>query len=48
MVNQLSYLDRLRAIAVIGVLVVHTSQFAFANLSDSGSTGLAIFTLLSS
>jgi peptidoglycan/LPS O-acetylase OafA/YrhL len=45
--NQLKYLDRLRAIAVIGVLVVHTSQFAFANLSDSGSTGLAIGTLLS-
>jgi peptidoglycan/LPS O-acetylase OafA/YrhL len=46
-INQLKYLDRLRAIAVIGVLVVHTSQFAFANLSDSGSSGLAIGTLLS-
>ena len=46
-IYQLNYLDRLRAVAVIGVLVVHTSQFAFANLNNSGSTGLAIFTLLS-
>ena len=43
-INQLNYLDRLRAVAVIGVLVVHTSQFAFANLSNAGG---AIFTLLS-
>jgi len=46
--NQLNYLDRLRAVAVIGVLVVHTSQFASANLMGSDSASLAIFTLLSS
>ena len=48
MSNQLNYLDRLRAVAVIGVLVVHTSQFASANLMGSDSASLAIFTLLSS
>ena len=48
MSNQLNYLDRLRAVAVVGVLVVHTSQFAFANLMGSDSASLAIFTLLSS
>ncbi len=48
MSSQLNYLDRLRAVAVIGVLVVHTSQFAFANLMGSDSASLAIFTLLSS
>ena len=47
MASQLNYLDRLRAIAVFGVIVVHTSQFAFSNLSNSGSTELAISTLLS-
>lgn len=48
MSNHLSYLDRLRAVAVIGVLVVHTSQFASANLMSLDSASLAIFTLLSS
>lgn len=48
MSNQLNYLDRLRAVAVVGVLVVHTSQFASANLMGSDSASLAIFTLLSS
>ena len=48
MSNQLNYLDRLRAVAVIGVLVVHTSQFSFANLMGSDSASLAIVTLLSS
>lgn len=48
MSSQLNYLDRLRAVAVIGVLVVHTSQFAFANLMGSDSASLGIFTLLSS
>ena len=48
MYNQLNYLDRLRAVAVLGVLVVHTSQFAFGNLISYDSASLAIFTLLSS
>lgn len=48
MSNQLNYLDRLRAVAVLGVLVVHTSQFAFENLISQDSASLAIFTLLSS
>jgi len=41
------YLDRLRAVAVIGVLVVHTSQFTFANLTESSAAGAAIVTILS-
>jgi len=46
--SHLNYLDRLRAIAVFGVIVVHTSQFAFANSVDLGSAGFAVLTLLSS
>ena len=45
--QNLSYLDRLRALAVLGVLVVHTSQFSFANLAVSTSAEVAIFTILS-
>jgi len=48
LVNQsLLYLDRLRALAVLGVLVVHTSQFSFANLTVTTSAEVAIFTILS-
>jgi peptidoglycan/LPS O-acetylase OafA/YrhL len=45
--KNLVYLDRLRALAVLGVLVVHTSQFSFGNLAVTTSAELAIFTILS-
>ena len=45
--NHLSYLDRLRAIAILGVLVVHASQFSFANLDFQQGPEQAIFTILS-
>lgn len=45
--NQLVYLDRLRAIAVIGVILVHTAQFSFANLNDESGASSAVFTMLS-
>jgi peptidoglycan/LPS O-acetylase OafA/YrhL len=48
LVNQsLLYLDRLRALAVLGVLVVHASQFSFANLKVTTNAEVAIFTILS-
>ena len=46
MTQNLLYLDRLRALAVLGVLVVHTSQFSFANLNVTTSAEVAIFTIL--
>jgi peptidoglycan/LPS O-acetylase OafA/YrhL len=46
--NQLVYLDRLRAIAVIGVIMVHTAQFSFANLNHESGAASAVFTILSS
>lgn len=45
--KNLLYLDRLRALAVIGVLVVHTSQFSLANISFTTSAETAILTILS-
>lgn len=44
--KKLPYLDRLRALAVIGVLIVHTAQFSFANLNLVGGAEQAILTIL--
>jgi peptidoglycan/LPS O-acetylase OafA/YrhL len=44
---QLLYLDRLRALAVISVIVVHTAQFSFANLAVETGVQSAVFTILS-
>jgi peptidoglycan/LPS O-acetylase OafA/YrhL len=45
--TNLLYLDRLRALAVLGVLVVHTSAFSFANLDITTSSEVAIVSILS-
>jgi peptidoglycan/LPS O-acetylase OafA/YrhL len=46
MSSHLRYVDRLRAIGVIGVIVVHTTQFAFANFDVQPGPSYAVLTLL--
>jgi peptidoglycan/LPS O-acetylase OafA/YrhL len=48
MSSHLRFVDRLRAIGVIGVIVVHTTQFAFANFDIESGPSYTVFTLLSS